>query len=332
MSKRAKFTTAYFASMLALALVQLLYTTSLVGTWSSNAQDIVYTLLSQIIGMGLVPFTACILLKNDDISAGQMMASFNYRAPKAKTWLVITPLIVLMFPVTIVFSSIGTIILNVIGYDFVYSVGTIYNSPADLIKWIAVIAVLPAVFEEFTHRGLLIGALRDRGSEMEIVVISALMFALMHTNIVQFFYAFAGGLVMGYVVVKTGSILPSMLMHFTNNAVSCIINYSSQTEGGLGELYDWIIAKISSSYLSGFMVLILAVAIIIFYVFLLSLLPKLAGCPKGVKEKSFFGGKIKLDTYHPDGKATLRDNKMLYVTIAMQIFLTVSTLIWGYMR
>jgi ABC-type Fe3+ transport system permease subunit len=65
-------------------------------------------------------------------------------------------------------------------------------------------------------------------------MVSAFLFAAMHQNIDQFFYAFAGGIVLGLLRVRTGSLFPSMIVHFFNNLLSVVLDYSEQ-HGGLSD-------------------------------------------------------------------------------------------------
>lgn len=75
---------------------------------------------------------------------------------------------------------------------------------------------LPALIEEFTYRGVVLVSLRPFGDRFAIVV-SALLFGLLHRNMVQFPNAFLLGLALGYFMVKTNSIWTSMAIHFLNN-------------------------------------------------------------------------------------------------------------------
>ncbi len=82
-------------------------------------------------------------------------------------------------------------------------------------------SVMPAVFEEFAYRGILLGALRPYGNGFAIIA-SGLLFGLMHSNLVQIPFAFVLGCIMGYINVVADSILPSVTVHFISNFTSCI--------------------------------------------------------------------------------------------------------------
>lgn len=110
-----------------------------------------------------------------------------------------------------VFSAFG--IDNSI--DFSYNV----DSPLSILLYFVTVALVPALVEEFAFRGIILGTLR-KYSDTVAIVVSAGLFGLMHGNFVQIPFAFCVGLVLGFVVVKTNSLLPSILIHFFNNAIS----------------------------------------------------------------------------------------------------------------
>ncbi len=94
--------------------------------------------------------------------------------------------------------------------------------------WLNVIstAVLPALAEEIVFRAYVQGALRCCGTTAS-VVLSALLFALFHGNILQVPFAFLMGLILGWLFARTGSILPSVLLHFFNNLMAVVMDYLS---------------------------------------------------------------------------------------------------------
>ena len=80
-------------------------------------------------------------------------------------------------------------------------------------------ALFPAVFEEMLFRYVPIRFLGGR-SKRTAITVSSVMFALVHMSFFRIPYAFVAGLIFAYMTVITGSVLPSMLLHFANNAVS----------------------------------------------------------------------------------------------------------------
>ena len=90
------------------------------------------------------------------------------------------------------------------------------------IMFVIQIAFIPALIEEFALRGVIMQPLRKYGDRFAIVM-SALVFALMHGNMIQAPFAFIAGLAIGYFVIATGSIWTGVLIHFANNLFSALL-------------------------------------------------------------------------------------------------------------
>ncbi len=88
-------------------------------------------------------------------------------------------------------------------------------------------AIIPAIFEEFVLRGIILGKLRKYGDAFAIVF-SALIFACLHINLVSVLVTFCSGCVMGFVYVKTKNIWVPVIIHFLNNALSVTFLFLSQ--------------------------------------------------------------------------------------------------------
>ena len=244
MSVRVKHQIAYAASMLSLSVLQIVVCFKPFTRLSDFDFSIAYTLISQILCMGAIPFAVLFFLKRGE-GARSNFEFMRYKKPKdAKVCLLASlGLMLLITPFTMVFNALTTLILNVIGYKKGYPVNTIYGGAGDLAVMIIVSAVLPAIFEEFTHRGVLLSGLENKGSEFSAVVLSAVCFGLMHASPLQFIYAVAGGIVFGAAVVKCGSILPAMCAHFANNLVATVLDYSLQKDNSIGVLYKKLLGS-----------------------------------------------------------------------------------------
>ncbi len=94
------------------------------------------------------------------------------------------------------------------------------------IRYFSLCAV-PAVLEEIYFRGALQGIMRPSGSSVAIFA-PALLFALLHLDLAQSITALVCGIFLGWLVERSGSILPGMLLHFTNNTLAFISLYLRQ--------------------------------------------------------------------------------------------------------
>lgn len=95
---------------------------------------------------------------------------------------------------------------------------------------ILVIAVLPAIFEEFLFRGILISNTRISTGDIRAIFIVGLCFALFHGSAEQTVYQFICGCVFAFLAVRSGSIIPCILIHFINNALIIILNACGATD------------------------------------------------------------------------------------------------------
>lgn len=93
------------------------------------------------------------------------------------------------------------------------------------------LAVTPAISEELLFRGVILNGLRSRFGDYISITLSALMFALMHSSLQQLVYPFLLGLVLGWVVLRTGSLVSSILVHFINNFLVVTFSFINNMTG-----------------------------------------------------------------------------------------------------
>ena len=86
--------------------------------------------------------------------------------------------------------------------------------------------MVPGFCEEFLFRGAILSNLLPFGRS-NAILISSLMFALMHQNPSQLFYTFVAGILLGTVYERTGSIWNSTILHVFNNLISVILTVLS---------------------------------------------------------------------------------------------------------
>lgn len=88
--------------------------------------------------------------------------------------------------------------------------------------------ILTPVLEEIVFRGILYGKLRKIASIPVAILISSLMFAIIHFNLVQFVYAFFSGIILSIFLELTGDIKGAILGHMVANIFAIL-----RTEFGL---------------------------------------------------------------------------------------------------
>ncbi len=85
------------------------------------------------------------------------------------------------------------------------------------------VCILGPIWEELLHRGYILKGLRNKYGTIVSLIISSLIFAVFHMNIVQGINAFIMGMVFGVLFIKTGSIFSCMIAHIINNSIAMYI-------------------------------------------------------------------------------------------------------------
>ena len=85
-------------------------------------------------------------------------------------------------------------------------------------------ALVGPVIEELLFRKVIIDKLYRYGKPVALVT-SGLLFALVHGNLEQFFYAFFVGCFLAYIYIKTGNIKYTIILHILMNSFSVVLTY-----------------------------------------------------------------------------------------------------------
>lgn len=88
----------------------------------------------------------------------------------------------------------------------------------EIVAYFVFCCVIAPITEEFMFRGVLLKSLSRYGTRFALIITS-LLFGLIHGNLQQIPSAFLIGFVFGYIAIKTGSIKMTILLHFLNNTL-----------------------------------------------------------------------------------------------------------------
>jgi len=113
-----------------------------------------------------------------------------------------------------------------------------------------VIAVIPAIGEELTFRGVIQKLLSKwfRNPHWAIFL-TAFLFSAMHVQFLSFLPRFFLGMVLGYIYFWTGSIWLSILVHLVNNAVA-VVFYNYYYGGQAGDYLEKVGTPETGFYLA----------------------------------------------------------------------------------
>jgi membrane protease YdiL (CAAX protease family) len=82
-----------------------------------------------------------------------------------------------------------------------------------------IVGIIPGIMEELFFRGLILDGLVRNYTKRKAIIISALLFGIIHLNPWQFYSGFIVGLISAWICIRANSILLSIYIHFFNNAL-----------------------------------------------------------------------------------------------------------------
>ena len=121
-----------------------------------------------------------------------------------------------------------------------------------------IMAIIPAIGEEFIFRGVLLNLLSEWTKKKYLgILLSAAVFSAIHMQFYGFLPRFVLGIYLGYLFVRSGSIWVPVFAHFVNNAITVIVAFLffkgsvSINYEKFGSTDNWIIFTASLILTSG---------------------------------------------------------------------------------
>ena len=120
------------------------------------------------------------------------------------------------------------------------------KTPFALLMALLGTAVMPALLEEYSLRGVILQPARKYGMLFSIIS-SSVIFGLMHGNLIQAPFAFMVGMCFGYFAIKCDSLWIAVILHFMNNGFSVLMSYLGEKmpEASYNLLYYIIVCAVA---------------------------------------------------------------------------------------
>lgn len=130
---------------------------------------------------------------------------------------------VFILPVLISALILSMILLDAIGYKFpaqpVFDM-FLEEKRSNVILFLTIfVSILGPIIEEIFFRGFLYSAARKRFGVLSGVLLSAVLFSMLHTNIAGFIPIMILGILMAFLYETTGSLIAPMAVHIFHNSI-----------------------------------------------------------------------------------------------------------------
>jgi hypothetical protein len=263
MSFKNKVTTSsifvYFLIVLVFVTIRMLSAfgcLNFLGEWASYIFNIV-------VQVGLLLSFSIFIFSNLVKKKAKSVANFyGFRKISPKSVFISIGIGACVFLLNIFIATFFGVIIQIFGYKYTPSTPLTSYPFYMLIVNTFFTAFLPALCEETAHRGMLLKGLSSSG-KIKAVIISSILFGLLHMNIEQFFYATIIGFFVGYLAIICDSIYPAMIIHFMNNFLNVYMSFSNVNGLPIGRVYSWFMGLISGNIFLGMLAILLTVFLLI---------------------------------------------------------------------
>ena len=96
---------------------------------------------------------------------------------------------------------------------------------SNILLQVLAVGIAAPIAEEVIFRGLIFKRMRERYNRWPSIIISSVIFGLIHGNLIQFIYAFILGVLMAYTYEKFGSIWAPIIFHVIANMLSILMTH-----------------------------------------------------------------------------------------------------------
>lgn len=233
---------AFLFGQIGVLIISVILSVWLILIFGNKANEIItgdYALLIEQIVLSILLFVPPFFIaKTSFKNYSKRLIHFKIRHKKYSA---------LLFLVALGFTAVSNIVTDIIATIFAIFNLTPMNFAFEIphtvggvLLFTLTMSVVPAIIEEYALRGVTLGGLRNIGDK-NALIISSLLFALMHSNFIQIPFALLMGLVLGYLTLVTGSILPAVLLHFINNFASSVVSLADEFFGyNTAILVQWV--------------------------------------------------------------------------------------------
>ena len=205
-----------------------------IGLSTSETPSKFYTFLSVIIGQSfmLVPLLGFLKLRNEPIAKRLRLNPVSNK--------IILSSISFAFGLTVLSDELDRIIQIFFPQpDYILDLN-IALRPESAIGFILLffaIVIIAPVGEELLFRGFLQQFLENHWTDVtRAILVTSLFFAIIHMNSYWLIQIYILGIFLGYLCWRTGSVIPSLILHSINNGTALIFSF---TELNLNNIYLW---------------------------------------------------------------------------------------------
>lgn len=232
----------YFISLFCFVVVRIASSLGAFSFMPSDIADLIFTIIIQLMVMGIIPFVLYITVyKKEKITKQSIktaLSDIGFKKISLKSIICSVLLGICVYVFNIIIASFFDLILSLLGYAGTGGSGSTNSKEWYLFFSLFITAVMPGIFEEILHRGILLKGVKENTNIKCAIILSGVLFGLMHLNINQFFYAAIIGMFFTIMAILTKSIWVPIILHFMNNAINVYLSWANASGSFGSDFYE----------------------------------------------------------------------------------------------
>lgn len=229
-----------FGSMIVYMIIQSII--SGIKRETPDTEEIMAKLMETDMGMSMAVIIGCavmILFFFRRIKPKEIFTAHSQKMTASKFIMLVCVLMCIQLPISL-FDVFFEAILNQLGLSAQAAIES-SQAGSTTISMMLYAGFIGPFAEEFIYRGYTMRSLERTGAgKGYALIISSMLFGIMHANPTQSIYAFFAGMVFGYAAMEYG-IIWSILLHITNNFVfgDVMVFISKRLSEEASNILDW---------------------------------------------------------------------------------------------
>ncbi|WP_029231840.1 CPBP family intramembrane glutamic endopeptidase [Butyrivibrio sp. VCB2006] len=185
--------------------------------WYLNGGSEISILANNILSEAvvLIPAIAAVLYSGEKFSV-----LIPFRKIKVTSVVLIVVYVITLFPMVAFVNSISMLFVE-------NAVAAISDDVLKMPMWVMFlsIGILGPFVEEVIFRGVILQSYQRTGRIIGSILLSSILFGMMHMNFNQFAYGVAMGIMLALLVEATGTVLASFIAHAVFNSIEVVMMY-----------------------------------------------------------------------------------------------------------
>jgi len=193
--------------------------------WAGLSDGLAFSISSLVIEIILIPLVLLYIYADGSLDRIKEMLKFG-SVKRVLILLLAIPIVVTI--IDFILNTIYAVVwIGIIGEPSANTdLGTDWESSSiDIAFLFLSVAIVTPIAEELFFRGYLLDAINRKHGDWTAIIWSSILFGLVHVSPFVIGSAFMGGIIYGWIRMRTGSLLPSIACHMMWNMLALVVTY-----------------------------------------------------------------------------------------------------------